>query len=212
MEIVYQIALTMLSLLGVIAAGMAFSQKHRDAAVWIGFAAAVFGVLSFFAWLQAYLWKQDAENTKSTPTRRARVVILDSTLVFPEKPGEPWRVKFTLVNTGEEDAIVSIKDKTLVFDVALSETKFSVQPNPALEFPVQAMPGTGNHAEMRFDVDYTPERREALDTGKARLFIFARGEYRDNTGTVYPLPFARMYDPQMAAGNLVFCPNEITFE
>ena len=62
MEILSQLATLFLIVLGVIATGLALSEKHRDAAIWVGFAAAVCGCLWFCAWLQDYLWKLDAEE------------------------------------------------------------------------------------------------------------------------------------------------------
>jgi hypothetical protein len=64
---------------------------------------------------------------------------------------------------------------------------------------------------MRFDLRLTPDKLDALKSGKARLFFYARAEYRDATGKVYPLPFAEMYDP-MFPGNLIAPPKNIVFE
>ena len=36
---------------------------------------------------------------------------------------------------------------------------------------------------------------KGLNAGKARLFVYAKGEYRDAAGKTYQLPFARMYRP-----------------
>ncbi|HET9522827.1 MAG TPA: hypothetical protein VFO90_01265 [Terrimicrobiaceae bacterium] len=55
------------------------------------------------------------------------------------------------------------------------------------------------------------ERLEALNAGKARLFVYAKGEYRDVAGKTYQLPFARMYHPAVA-GNLAICPDNIVFK
>ena len=64
---------------------------------------------------------------------------------------------------------------------------------------------------MRFDFRLTPEKLAALKAGTARLFFFARGEYRDEAGKTYSLPFAEMYDPHFP-GNLIACPNDVIFE
>lgn len=64
MEITYQLALALLTIFGLAGAGLALTGKHRDAALWFGFAAAIMGMLSFFAWLQDYLWKEDNETEK----------------------------------------------------------------------------------------------------------------------------------------------------
>jgi len=151
-----------------------------------------------------------AENP--APEKRPHVLIKDIKLQFPERTEEPVVVKFTFVNVGNSDAVVKMWNKTLIYDVTLSSSRFPYQLNEALEFPVEAIEGTGNHAAMRFyGLTFTTETKKALDSKKARLFIFTRCEYRDDTGKVYPLPFARMYDPDLP-GNLIFCPNHIVAE
>src|SRR5439155_22843433 len=65
-EVTYHLSLALMAVLGIAATVIAVSQKHRDVALWLGFAAALCGVLSFFAWLQDYLWKQDTASAKST--------------------------------------------------------------------------------------------------------------------------------------------------
>ena len=57
----------------------------------------------------------------------------------------------------------------------------------------------------------TPEKINAIEDGRARLFFFARGEYKDSLGRVYPWPFCRMYDKDMP-GNLIMCPDQMTIK
>ena len=52
---------------------------------------------------------------------------------------------------------------------------------------------------MRFDFRLTPEKLAALKAGTARLFFFARGEYRDEAGKTYSLPFAELRTVMPAA-------------
>lgn len=195
-----------------IAAMLAIFAHHRDWVIWMTWFGVVCLITSGFCWFQDKEWKRDATVVPNGGNSliRPNVIFLDTKLVLPEKPNEPVIVKFTLVNNGESDAVVTIWDKTLIYNLT-GETKFSYQSNEPLTFSVTAMKGVGNHAEMCFYGAFTPEMWMFLKAGKARLFVFARGTYRNGDGTIYPLPFARMYHPELP-GNLIFCPDSIVVE
>jgi len=107
-EIVSQAATALLILLGIVATGLAFSQKHRDAAIWVGFAAGVCGCLWFCSWLQDYLWKQDAEEASHTSERP----ILEPMLVIDLVSSNKVLCHYEIQNTG----------KTTAYDVRSQES------------------------------------------------------------------------------------------
>lgn len=189
-----------------------FSVGQRDAGLWTTCAAIVLAVISGFCWYQDTLWKKDETASKpAAPVKRARVLFVETKLIVPAKEDDPVRIAFGLMNTGEADATVTLKDRTYYFSTNPEQTVFKYQPAPAEEIPVSAIPNAIWRAEMRFNFRLTREKLDALKSGKARLFFYARGEYRDATGEVYPLPFAEMYDP-VFSGNLIAPPKDIVFE
>lgn len=153
-------------------------------------------------------WWPSSENK---PTKHARVLFVDKKRILPEKEDDPVRISFGLVNTGNTDATVTLKDRTFYFSIDPAQTVFKFQSSPAIEIPVSAIPNAIWRAEMRFDFRVTPEKIDALKSGKARLFFYAHGKYRDETGETYSLPFKEMYDP-MFPGNLIAPPEDIIFE
>ncbi len=167
----------------------------------------VFTVLAGIASMQS-AWGPSSE---SKPAKHARVLFVEKKLILPTKEGDPVRISFGLMNIGNSDATVTLKDRTYYFSTDPAQTVFKFQPAPAVEIPVSAVPNAIWRAEMRFDFQVTPEKIEALKSGKARLFFYAHGEYRDATEETYLLPFEEMYDP-MFPGNLISPPKDIVFE
>lgn len=213
MEITYQLSLALVAVFGLLGAGMAMTTKHRDTAIWLGFAATVMAALSFFAWLQDYLWKQDAEAAKQATATlpRPRILFVEDRLIPPSNENEPVRIAFGLMNRGDADGTATIKDRTYYFSTDPSQKRFKYQTSSPEVIRVAAIPNAIWRGEMRFDFRFTAEKLAALKSGAARLFFFARGGYSDEAGNTYPLPFAEMYDSQFP-GNLVACPSDIVFE
>ncbi len=206
----YAIGIVVL-ILGLLSA-VFFSVGHRDAGLWVTCAAIVLAVIGGFAWYQDLLWKKDgAASTTTAVAQRPRVLFVETRLILPTKEGDPVRLAFGLMNTGNADAIFRIWDRTYLFSVDLTASTFAYQPAPAQEITVSAIPNAIWRAELRFDFRLTKVTLDALNNGKARLFFYARGEYRDAAGTTYPLPLAEMYDATFP-GNLIAPPKGITFK
>ncbi len=142
---------------------------------------------------------------------RPRILFTASSLILPPNENKPLRLAFGLVNRGDADGTVTIKDRTYCFSVDPSEKRFKYLPCSPQEISVPALPHTHYSGEMRFDFRFTPEKLAALKSGKARLFFFARAEYRDESNKTYPLPFSAMYDPHFQ-GTLIASPSDVVFE
>jgi hypothetical protein len=165
----------------------------------------------------------NARNARSTLSRcvwrplfapwtvRPHILFTASSLILPANESEPLRLAFSLVNRGDANGTVTIKDRTYCFSVDPSEKSFKYLPRSPQEISVPALPNTHYKGEMRFDFRFTPEKLVALKSGKARLFFFALGEYRDGSNKTYPLPFSAMYDPYFP-GNLIAAPKDMIFE
>jgi len=205
----YIIGLAVL-ILGLLSAAF-FSVGHRGAGLWTTCAAIVFAVIGACCWYQDMLRKEDAAKKRAEPANHARVLFVETRLILPAKDGDPVTIAFGLMNTGNADATFTLKDRTYYFSVDPTQTVFKYQSTPPEEMPISAIPNAVWRAEMRFDLRLTPEKLDALNSGKARLFFYACGEYRDASGEIHPLPFAEMYDATFP-GNLITPPKEIVFE
>jgi hypothetical protein len=142
---------------------------------------------------------------------RPRILFVENRLILPSSPNEPLRIALGLMNRGDADGTVTLKDRTYYFSTDPTQKRFKYQASTSVETPVLAVPNAIWRGEMRFDFQLTPEKLAALKAGAARLFFFARCEYRDEAGNTYPLPFSGMYDPQFS-GNLIACPSDVVFE
>jgi len=211
MQITIYVISTLVGILGLLSAAC-FSVGHRDAGLWATCAAVVLAVIGGFAWYQAFLWERDASVKKSDAmVKHARIVRVNTRLIVPESEKEGVRLAFGLINTGDADATVTLWDQTYFFSVDPTRKVFLYMPTDPVEIPVSAIPNAVWNAELRFDFKMTKEKEEALRSGKAQLFFYARGESRDATGKAVPLPFAEMYDATFT-GNLVAPPDDVVFK
>ena len=140
-----------------------------------------------------------------------RVLFVETKLIIPVETNQSLRISFGLMNIGDSDAIFSMRDHTYYFCTDPTQTVFKYQVTPPEDWAISAIPNAIWHGEIRFDFQLTPEKLIALRCRKARLFFYARGEYRDGTGRTTLLPFAEMFD-ELFPRHLVACPKGITFE
>jgi hypothetical protein len=115
------------------------------------------------------------------------------------------------MNTGNGDAVVTIWDRTYFFSTHPEQAEFPFKSSPPEEVQVPAITNAVVRGEMRYAFEMTAEKLDALNTGKARLFFFARGQYTDESDATHELPFSAMYDATFA-GNLVAVPKGIVFK
>jgi hypothetical protein len=148
----------------------------------------------------------DAKRGSASP--RPYVVFGSSELVFPSGDAKPLQVVFYLKNTGQAGAVGTIRDFTYYFSIRPEQKEFAYQTSEPTSFSLAPSEQWRAHFLPTFVL--TPEKRTALESGRARLFVYARGEYRDESGRVYQLLFARMYHP-LVAGNLAIPPDNVTF-
>ena len=145
------------------------------------------------------------------PVKRAHVLLVEARLILPTKDGDLTRITFGLINRGNSDATFISKDRTYMLTDNPEEKVFKYLPAAPEEIPVPAIADAITLGDMRFKMPMSPEILAALNTGKARLFFFAHGEYREADGRVYPHPFSAMYD-LLSVTKLIACPNDVTFK
>jgi hypothetical protein len=146
---------------------------------------------------------------ETAATTRPYVVLADTELVTPVEPDKPVQVRFTLKNTGQTQATGSFTDFTYCFSTHPDQREFAYQPAEPVSFSLAPLEQWSGYFFPTFIL--SPEKLEALNAGKARLFFYARGEYRDANGKTYQLPFARIYHPEVA-GRLAVSPDNVVFK
>src|SRR5207245_10118356 len=110
--------------------------------------------------------------------------------------------------TVSTEALGSLTDFTYYFSTDAAQPDSAYQHSEPITFSLA--PGEQWRGHFLPSFVLSDEKLGALDAGRARLFVYARGEYRDRAGRVFPFPFARMYHP-VVAGKLAICPSDIVF-
>jgi len=140
---------------------------------------------------------------------RPYVSFASTQLEVPSDRNKPIQVTFDLKNSGQSEAIGSLRDFTYYFSTQPKQREFAYQHSEPIAFTLAPSEQWRGYFFPSFVL--SAEKLEALNAGTARLFVYAKGEYRDAAGNSYQLPFARMYHPSVA-GNLVMCPDDIVFK
>ena len=151
----------------------------------------------------------DANVAKATPSNRPYVFFKVTALKKPLTIGEKPVIQYVLSNSGLMEAHIKFWDNTYYFDTQPFKNAFKYTPYQSSS--ADLAPTAEVNGELRYDFLVTKEKLEALQSGKAQLYFFSRGEYRGEDGTVYPFQFCRMYDKEMS-GNLILCPDDILIE
>jgi hypothetical protein len=165
------------------------------------------GVGAVFAY-HYYVIKPAKEVAREDNAARNRPYVFFklAALKNPLADGEKPVVQIVLANSGQTEAHGKIWDNTFFYEIPPFKSTFNYQPREPINFSLA--PGAEMGGELRYDFIMTKEKLEALQSGKARLYFFSRGEYQGEDGTVYPLPFCRMYDKGIA-GNLIVCADDV---
>lgn len=184
---------------------MKLRERYRRLSLWnkVAFWGSVASIISIpTALLLFYI--QDLPN-KDRPYVFFKMARLLKPLSISEKPV----VEFILSNSGQMEATGSIKDVTYLFDIYPPEESFKYQNSEPVSFSLS--PTEEWNGQLRFSYSLTDEKLAAITDGRAKLYFFAKGVYKDSLGRVYPLPFCRMYDRDMP-GNLIICSDKTVFK
>ncbi len=142
-------------------------------------------------------------------TSRPYVFVQNARLEIPHEPSVPVRVSFDLRNTGTMAVSGFFKDFTYYFSTDPEQRAFLY--GDAAESMFSLAPSELQGAYFFPSFVMSSEKLAALNAGAARLFFYAKGQYEDDQGNTYDLPFAQMYHPAVN-GNLVICPDDISFK
>ncbi len=143
-----------------------------------------------------------------TPINKDRpyVIFKMTRLSEPLTIGKKTTVEFIIANSGQMIANGLFSDVTYYFDVDPPEQSYKYQKSDPINFSLS--PTEEWNGQIRFSFVLTKEKITAITSGRAHLYFFAKGEYKDSLGRSYPLPFCRMYDQDMP-GNLIYCSDQI---
>ena len=153
-------------------------------------------------------WTKVFASTTAAATR-PYVVFATTELTLPVDSSKTIQVLFDLKNTGQVEAAGSLRDFTYYFSTNPSQREFAYQSSEAVSFSLSPAEQWRGHFFPPFVL--TAEKLAALTSGTARLFVYAKGEYRDPAGKMYGLPFARVYHPSVA-GHLAMPPDNVVFK
>lgn len=213
---------------------MVSTSVHRTFAVWIFFVAALLivggaplskiaSILLILMALSVACWLtlDSARNvvpplepvlqTASTALSKGRpyIVISDSNL-------EPLNIKklvltFVIENTGSVELKGYFKDVTCRFSYFVNQRYLRYITGTQYTFTLA--PREKNTMRFEFSGSILDDDKIKMLTEKtAELYVIARGEYWDESGNKYPLPYCRRYDTSFANNqNVVFCDDHMTF-
>ena len=145
----------------------------------------------------------------SSVAERPYLIFASTELVLPSDRRQPIQVVFDLKNTGQGEAVGSLREFTYYFSTHAEQREFAYQHSEGSSFSLAPSEQWRGHFLPPFVL--TKEKLEALNSGSARLFVYARGEYRDASGKVFSLSFARVYHPSVA-GHLSIPPDDVVFK
>ena len=176
---------------------------YRDLAIWTTCLAIVFAVIGGFCWLQDREWKKEALKLARSPTERPYVFIKRATLQEPLTKGKDPVLKLEIKNSGPIEATGEFKDVSYYFTFDPSDNVFAYNAGNKISFALAPTAEVTLTAPMAFAP--TEEQVTALMAGKARLFIYGRGNYSgDSGGKVYSLDFCLEFSPTLGP-DLVVC-------
>jgi len=176
------------------------------------FLIAVAAVLGFYGqqlardgWTRVFV----SPSAPATAQQRPYVVLAEAQLILPSDRSQPIQVTFDLKNTGQTEAIGSMRDFTYYFSVDPWQREFGFQESQRVGF--RLAPNEQWHGYFLPTFVLSEDKLKALNSGEARLFVYARGEYRDSAGNSFEILFSRMYH-QVVRGMLAIVPDDIVFK
>jgi hypothetical protein len=131
------------------------------------------------------------DRNKDRPIVFVKTISLDEPLTAGKEPA----ITFTLGNSGSMEAEVRFWDCTAYFEASSGRG-----PRPAYaktdEISSLLAPTGEAIVRMRFpSINLTADEIKQIIERRSKLYGFARGEYKDELGRIWPFPFCRIYDP-----------------
>jgi len=139
--------------------------------------------------------------------QRPQVFLKTAKLSEPLTANKEPSLQFTITNVGSVAAVGVFRDITRFLDeYPFSGVLSYSRGGPTFRFVLA--PTADNKILLKFR-SLTQEKIKTLHDGRARLYFFGEGEYKDIFGRSYPLSFCYMYDKDVD-GNVIICPSYLT--
>jgi hypothetical protein len=149
--------------------------------------------------------------TSARTKERPYVFIHENALTKPLTGGQPISIRTVYENTGPGEVRVTFKNSTAAFRVDDNRSLKYAPYDPAATVSFTIPPQRRSETFFSFrDPLFTDEDIKGLHDGRAKLYFFARGEFKDESGRKYPLDFRFVYDPE--SGGLFVCADSITID
>jgi hypothetical protein len=179
---------------------------------WFALGWGVLGYLLLGGGAACAFYKDVIEPSKAvdtSPKERPYVFTHENVITKPLTGGESTTIRIMFENTGPGEVTVTMKNSTACFVVDGRRALKYAPYDPAATISFIIPPKHRGEGILRFPGQLTDADIRGLHEGRAKLYFFARGEYRDESGRKYPLDFRRKYDPEMP-GLLAVCEDSIT--
>jgi hypothetical protein len=121
--------------------------------------------------------------------------------------GQESVIDLELTNSGPVAAVCHFRDMTFFFNLAPFMTVLEYQ-HTSKPVTYNLSPTSRVYIHPHFPFPATKERLDAITEGRARLYFYGRGEYRDDLGRTFPLLFCFIYSENVP-GKLGLCSDEI---
>jgi hypothetical protein len=175
-----------------------------------------FGVAFSVAVLSAYWYyvvqpesRKEVAGNESTK-ERPFVFFKYAALEEPLTAGKAPAVTVIVANSGSMEAEVRIWDASSYFELPSGDPPPVYSKTDEEVFSL-APTAEANGRIMFPTLHLTEDEIKRIVEGKARFYCFARGEYKDELGRIWKLPFCRMYAPDFP-GNMINCPKGFKIE
>jgi len=196
------VALAIAALLGIFA-------HHKYAVIWITWFGVCAGLASLGAWFHDKESKR--ENASILDEKKPDIQFYDLAFHFPDDASLLPKLTYKVVNIGNASGTLVIKDITSAYTRDENQRVFKYESSPVDEVELNPIPGAFYPGTMKFNQPLAPSYVDDIKKGLLKMFIFARCEYRDQKGKIYPMRFAVMYDHE-AVNKLVAAPADVRVE
>lgn len=152
---------------------------------------------------------EPSKAVATIPKERPYVFVHKEELTKPLTSGEPVTIRVGYENTGPGEITLTTRNSTACFIVDGSRSFKYAPYDPTALVSIAIPPKHRSEVILKFPLQLTDADVKAVLDGRAKLYFFARGEYKDESGRKYPLDFRRIYNPELP-GSLGVCEDSIT--
>jgi hypothetical protein len=175
-------------------------KAKESLALWTFYATIFFVLTGAFVYFQKRLWDAQEEAARAfagkrdaLPVKRAELSVEQAEMLA--LPGKSFKVSLRIRNRGE----LTARQINLGGANSLFQPKTFTGPLHYSPVNSDTSPDLAPHAEAVLltdvPIEITRQTLDLLKGGDLLFFYYGKGEYSDDSGTVYPIDFCFMYEP-----------------